>query len=75
MGFEIQISPLLSSPLLSSPSVPVVKATWGKDAAFLEYYSDVTDPSIPTVHLGMPNTERGQLTQYLCVHVTDSGHL
>ncbi|KAJ3589239.1 hypothetical protein NHX12_010085, partial [Muraenolepis orangiensis] len=38
--------------------VPVVKATWEKDAAFLEYYSDVTDSSIPTIHLGVPNTER-----------------
>ncbi|XP_029925606.1 beta-1,3-glucosyltransferase [Myripristis murdjan] len=42
-----------------SERVPVVKATWDKDAAFLEYYSDVTDPSIPTIHLGVPNTERG----------------
>lgn len=42
-------------------SVPVVKATWEKDAAFLEYYSDVTDASIPTVNLGVPNTERGEL--------------
>ncbi|CAL8401277.1 unnamed protein product, partial [Boreogadus saida] len=41
-----------------SDRVPVVKATWEKDAAFLEYYSDVTDPSIPTTHLGVPNTER-----------------
>ncbi|XP_040908387.1 beta-1,3-glucosyltransferase isoform X2 [Toxotes jaculatrix] len=39
--------------------VPVVKATWEKDAGFLEYYSDVTDASIPTVSLGVPNTERG----------------
>ncbi|CAL8265985.1 unnamed protein product [Merluccius merluccius] len=42
-----------------SDRVPVVKATWEKDAAFLEYYSDVTDSSIPTIHLGVPNTERG----------------
>ncbi|XP_074529196.1 beta-1,3-glucosyltransferase [Halichoeres trimaculatus] len=42
-----------------SERVPVVKATWEKDAAFLEYYSDVTDASIPTVNLGVPNTERG----------------
>ncbi|KAM3869619.1 beta-1,3-glucosyltransferase-like, partial [Diretmus argenteus] len=42
-----------------SDRVPVVKATWEKDAAFLEYYSDVADPSIPTIHLGVPNTERG----------------
>ncbi|XP_073770192.1 beta-1,3-glucosyltransferase isoform X2 [Danio rerio] len=39
--------------------VPIVKQTWEKDAASLEYYSDVTDSIIPTVHLGVPNTERG----------------
>ncbi|XP_046906395.1 beta-1,3-glucosyltransferase-like [Hypomesus transpacificus] len=42
-----------------SVRVPIVKATWAKDAALLEFYSDVTDPSIPTIHLGVPNTERG----------------
>lgn len=42
-----------------SDRVPVVKATWEKDAGFLEYYSDVTDASIPTISLGVPNTERG----------------
>ncbi|KAM3874719.1 beta 3-glucosyltransferase a [Diretmus argenteus] len=39
--------------------VPVVKKTWEKDALFLEYYSDEADPSIPTIDLGVPNTERG----------------
>lgn len=38
-----------------------MKATWEKDAGFLEYYSDVTDASIPTISLGVPNTERGEL--------------
>lgn len=42
-------------------TVPVVKATWQKDAGFLEFYSDVADASIPTVSLGVPNTERGEL--------------
>ncbi|XP_034746813.1 beta-1,3-glucosyltransferase [Etheostoma cragini] len=42
-----------------SERVPIVKATWEKDAGFLEYYSDVTDASIPTVSLGVPNTDRG----------------
>ncbi|KAM4544898.1 beta-1,3-glucosyltransferase isoform 1-T1 [Odontesthes bonariensis] len=42
-----------------SERVPVVKATWEKDAGFIEYYSDVTDASIPTINLGVPNTERG----------------
>ncbi|XP_015235560.1 PREDICTED: beta-1,3-glucosyltransferase-like isoform X2 [Cyprinodon variegatus] len=42
-----------------SVRVPVVKSTWEKDAAYLEYYSDVSDDSIPTIYLGVPNTERG----------------
>lgn len=40
-------------------TVPVVKATWEKDAASLEYYSDVSDASVPTVSLGLANTDRG----------------
>uniref|UniRef100_A0A7N8X067 Beta 3-glucosyltransferase a n=1 Tax=Mastacembelus armatus TaxID=205130 RepID=A0A7N8X067_9TELE len=39
--------------------VPVIKKTWEKDALFLEYYSDHADPTIPTINLGVPNTERG----------------
>uniref|UniRef100_A0A3P8VGH5 Beta 3-glucosyltransferase a n=1 Tax=Cynoglossus semilaevis TaxID=244447 RepID=A0A3P8VGH5_CYNSE len=39
--------------------VPVIKKTWEKEALFLEYYSDHGDPSIPTINLGVPNTERG----------------
>ncbi|KAF0038569.1 hypothetical protein F2P81_009053 [Scophthalmus maximus] len=44
---------------LPAQLLPVVKATWEKDAGFLEYYSDVTDASIPTISLGVANTERG----------------
>lgn len=46
--------------------VPVVKATWEKDAEFLEFYSDVADASIPTVSLGVANTERGDQKQPTC---------
>lgn len=53
-------------------TVPVVKATWEKDAGHLEYYSDVTDASIPTISLGVPNTERGELT---CELMVTAGHL
>ncbi|KAJ4935310.1 hypothetical protein JOQ06_016846, partial [Pogonophryne albipinna] len=42
-----------------SERVPVIKKTWEKDAFFLEYYSDHADPAIPTINLGVPNTERG----------------
>ncbi|XP_032433230.1 beta-1,3-glucosyltransferase isoform X1 [Xiphophorus hellerii] len=45
--------------LLIPRRVPVVKSTWEKHAVYLEYYSDVTDASIPTINLGVPNTERG----------------
>lgn len=38
----------------------MIKKTWEKDAIFLEYYSDHADPSIPTINLGVPNTERGK---------------
>ncbi|XP_057694466.1 beta-1,3-glucosyltransferase-like [Corythoichthys intestinalis] len=39
--------------------VPVIKKTWEGDAAYVEYYSDYADASVPTVDLGVPNTERG----------------
>ncbi|XP_066507354.1 beta-1,3-glucosyltransferase [Hoplias malabaricus] len=39
--------------------VSVVKKTWANDTALLEYYSDVTDPAVPTIDLGVPNTEMG----------------
>ncbi|XP_043106432.1 beta-1,3-glucosyltransferase isoform X3 [Puntigrus tetrazona] len=47
--------------------VPIVKQTWEKDAASLEYYSDITDPYIPTVHLGIPNTERGHCAKTFAI--------
>ncbi|XP_046765166.1 beta-1,3-glucosyltransferase isoform X3 [Gallus gallus] len=39
--------------------IPVVKQTWEREAALIEYYSDYRDISIPTIDLGIPNTERG----------------
>ncbi|KAL8190930.1 UNVERIFIED_CONTAM: Beta-1,3-glucosyltransferase [Gekko kuhli] len=39
--------------------VPIVKQTWEAEADLIEYYSDYTESSIPTVDLGVPNTERG----------------
>lgn len=42
-------------------AVPVVKQTWEREAALIEYYSDYRDISIPTIDLGIPNTERGKL--------------
>ncbi|XP_077015091.1 beta-1,3-glucosyltransferase isoform X2 [Tamandua tetradactyla] len=39
--------------------IPIVKRTWAAEAAHIEFYSDHADSSIPTVDLGVPNTERG----------------
>lgn len=44
--------------------VPVVKATWGNTTSHIEYYSEVEDTDIPTVDLGVPNTERGKSLLY-----------
>lgn len=41
-------------------SVPIVKQTWESQASLIEYYSDYTENSIPTVDLGIPNTDRGE---------------
>ncbi|XP_067306564.1 beta 3-glucosyltransferase a isoform X2 [Pseudorasbora parva] len=65
-----------------SDRVPVVKKTWSKQAALLEYYSDYADPSIPTINLGVPNTERGHcgktfaiLRRFLSSHVPNTDWL
>ncbi|XP_062830770.1 beta-1,3-glucosyltransferase isoform X1 [Anolis carolinensis] len=39
--------------------IPIVKQTWEGEATLIEYYSDFAESSIPTVDLGVPNTERG----------------
>ncbi|XP_003913783.1 beta-1,3-glucosyltransferase isoform X2 [Papio anubis] len=39
--------------------IPIVKQTWESQASLIEYYSDYTENSIPTVDLGIPNTDRG----------------
>ncbi|XP_026993331.1 beta-1,3-glucosyltransferase isoform X2 [Tachysurus fulvidraco] len=47
--------------------VPVVKKTWAKDAALLEYYSDIADPTIPTIDLGVSNTESGHCAKTFAI--------
>lgn len=37
----------------------VVKETWGKQAVHIKFFSDKEDKHIPTVSLGIPNTEYG----------------
>ncbi|XP_020146038.2 beta-1,3-glucosyltransferase isoform X2 [Microcebus murinus] len=39
--------------------IPIVKQTWEGQASLIEYYSDHAESSIPTVDLGIPNTDRG----------------
>ncbi|OZC10704.1 Fringe-like protein [Onchocerca flexuosa] len=39
--------------------IVVVKRTWAKTAKFVEYFSDMEDHYVPTVNLGIQNTERG----------------
>lgn len=41
-------------------AVPVVKQTWEREAPLIEYYSDYAESSIPTIDLGVPNTDRGK---------------
>ena len=36
-----------------------IKRTWAKETKFIEYFSDFQDPYIPTIDLGIKNTEKG----------------
>ncbi|XP_044297489.1 beta-1,3-glucosyltransferase isoform X1 [Varanus komodoensis] len=39
--------------------IPIVKQTWEGEATLIEYFSDYAESSIPTIDLGVPNTDRG----------------
>ncbi|XP_062869871.1 beta-1,3-glucosyltransferase [Trichomycterus rosablanca] len=47
--------------------VTVVKKTWAEDAASLEFYSDLADPAVPTIDLGIPNTESGHCAKSFAI--------
>ncbi|KAK2169117.1 hypothetical protein LSH36_12g16120 [Paralvinella palmiformis] len=47
--------------------VSVVKNTWAKDTNHIEYYSEVEDQSIPTINLGVPNTEKGHCNKTMAI--------
>ncbi|XP_014677413.1 PREDICTED: beta-1,3-glucosyltransferase-like, partial [Priapulus caudatus] len=47
--------------------VPVVQRTWGKHAKHIEIYSEKEDTSIPTVYLGVNNTERGHCAKTFAI--------
>jgi len=50
--------------------VPVVLDTWAKETSNIEFYSDVADDNIPTINLGVPNTERGDLSSLFLFYQT-----
>ncbi|XP_063238783.1 beta-1,3-glucosyltransferase isoform X1 [Bacillus rossius redtenbacheri] len=39
--------------------VPIVKRTWAKHAVHLGFFSEADDETIPTINVGVPNTEQG----------------
>ncbi|XP_031351998.1 beta-1,3-glucosyltransferase [Photinus pyralis] len=47
--------------------VTVVKGTWGKYAEIIRYFSDVEDEAIPTISLGIPNTEQGHCGKTIAI--------
>ncbi|XP_063925749.1 beta-1,3-glucosyltransferase isoform X1 [Zophobas morio] len=53
--------------------VPVVKKTWAQYASNVEFFSDEADVSIPTINLGIPNTEQGHCAKTIAIlhHIHD----
>ncbi|XP_066476372.1 beta-1,3-glucosyltransferase [Tiliqua scincoides] len=47
--------------------IPIVKQTWEGEAALIEYYSDYAESSIPTIDLGVPNTDRGHCAKTFAI--------
>ncbi|KAJ8967510.1 hypothetical protein NQ314_002825 [Rhamnusium bicolor] len=45
--------------------VPVIKKTWSKHLTRVTFFSDVEDDSIPTVNLGIQNTDQGHCAKTL----------
>ncbi|KHN82330.1 Beta-1,3-glucosyltransferase [Toxocara canis] len=47
--------------------IVVVKRTWAKTAKYVEYFSNIRDPYVPTIDLGINNTERGHCGKTLAI--------
>ncbi|KAH7730351.1 Fringe-like family protein [Aphelenchoides avenae] len=47
--------------------VVYVKRTWAKDVKYVEYFSDIDDIYVPTINVGIPNTERGHCAKTLAI--------
>lgn len=54
--------------------VPVVQQTWAPHTHRLVYYSDISDESIPTVSLGVDNTETGHCSKTMAI-IQRMGHV
>lgn len=39
--------------------VPFVQKSWGKEAKYIKFFSDIANETIPTTQVGIKNTERG----------------
>lgn len=63
--------------LWSPLAVPLVKATWAKDAEQVVFFSDVEDADIPTVTVGVSNVKRGHCAKTMAIlkHVLSNGLL
>lgn len=47
--------------------IPIVKHTWAKHVFHIGFYSDSEDASIPTIDLGVPNTEHGHCGKTMAI--------
>ncbi|XP_023312771.1 beta-1,3-glucosyltransferase-like, partial [Anoplophora glabripennis] len=47
--------------------IPVVKDTWAKQAKHIHFFSNVKDESVPTIDLGVPNTEQGHCGKTMAI--------
>ncbi|XP_053374894.1 beta-1,3-glucosyltransferase-like [Mercenaria mercenaria] len=50
-----------------SDRVPIVLETWAQETSNIEFYSEKEDRSIPTIDLGIPNTERGHCGKTMAI--------
>lgn len=47
--------------------VPIVKKTWGNHTPIIKFFSDKEDKSIPTIDLGVPNSENGHCMKTVAI--------
>ncbi|KAG5884353.1 hypothetical protein JTB14_030792 [Gonioctena quinquepunctata] len=47
--------------------VPIVQKTWARHAPVVKYFSETQDTSIPTINLGVPNTQSGHCGKTIAI--------